>query len=421
MKNPVDEPSLKTIQVERTLDEAYYPSLDKKTIKIRSKNQVVLKAYTNSLKEEDAAKKPRPILLVPQLWVWRFEDHLISAYSAPGENLQAVHGTFFRGSSGRPKTLKEELQDFSRTTFNDSSHPDLHIGLLLADHIDNFGRTQADDKFQSPLDLYEIGVVHVMSCMNEYVISSKSGTPKIKEEWELMKNITNIRSELAMIDSILHQQKQILNSLIGYTNPDAKKDPDWWKVTSADQRLEGFLKRVTKIDRDAQRTEHDIQDRLNLVRAHASRRDARSSLALSTAVFGFTIVTIIFAPLNFTNGLLGLKSESFFNHTIQVNGTQAFKALYITKWFSKLRAIKNNNLSPGADTHPSCGRVCLFIRLHCHGISVFVVSRFLPRDGGWPWKGKKHEFWKMGGGGGGERRRRRRRRRRRKRHRSELE
>lgn len=334
------------IQVERTLDEAYYPSLDKEAVKTRNNNQVVLKVYKNLVKRKDVIEEPRSILVVPQFWIWKFEDHILSAYSASGgpEDVckyeldptrnyvsHRIHQGVMFGNEG----WKSKYVGTSTTRLY--KHPDLQIGVLLAGHIENFGNAQANDEFHSPLDIFEIGVVQILSRMDEYVKSSLSGSPKIEEEWDLMKNISNIRSELAMIHDILRQQEQILNSLIDNVDPIVKAESAWQKVVDANQRLKSYQQRLQKIDRDAQRTEKDIQDRLNLVRTHASIRDAHTSLALSTAVIGFTIVTIIFAPLGFMTGLLGLPIDRFVNHKFK----DTYRTQYVGTWFGK-SAINNN-------------------------------------------------------------------------------
>ena len=99
------------------------------------------------------------------------------------------------------------------------------------------------------------------------------------------------------------------------------------------QRLEAYRQRLDKIDRDAGRAEKDIQDRLNLVRAHASIQTSRNSLALGTAVIGFTIVTVIFAPLGFVNGLFGLPIDRFVKNKVKIDGTDTYG--YSTKYVGK--------------------------------------------------------------------------------------
>ena len=55
-----------------------------------------------------------------------------------------------------------------------------------------------------------------------------------------------------------------------------------------------------------------------LKRTYASIKDAHSSLPLSTAVIGFTVITIVFAPLAFLAALFALKIDGF--EKLQLNG-----------------------------------------------------------------------------------------------------
>jgi hypothetical protein len=49
----------------------------------------------------------------------------------------------------------------------------------------------------------------------------------------------------------------------------------------------------------------------NLKRTHSSIKDVHSNLILSTAVKGFTVITIVFAPLAFLTALFALEIEEF--------------------------------------------------------------------------------------------------------------
>jgi hypothetical protein len=58
--------------VERTLDEAYYPGLSEEAPRKRNNDQIV---------SHHGANFDRYILLVPQLWLWKYGDFIISAHS----------------------------------------------------------------------------------------------------------------------------------------------------------------------------------------------------------------------------------------------------------------------------------------------------------------------------------------------------
>jgi hypothetical protein len=123
-----------------------------------------------------------------------------------------------------------------------------------------------------------------------------------------------------MIQEILDQQDEILGSLMDDIQHQRTKDGQpllkhdersWDVITQAKDLLKKYIKRTAKIDRDAERIERAVLDKLNLKRTHASIQDAHNSVILGAAVIGFTVVTIIFTPLSFLVGLFALPVDQF--------------------------------------------------------------------------------------------------------------
>jgi Mg2+ and Co2+ transporter CorA len=330
------------VQTERTLDEAYYPSLDEEALKARNKDQVVSRECKKSLKGERVSDDTRPILMVPQFWIWKFEDHILSAYSCPGTSPEMLCEYEF------DKTLRySNCHTDLRLDPFDSIHwknkniglstkllapPDLFIGLLLAHQIDKFGQAQAG-QFQSPLDIFEIGAVQAMSSVERYMSPNASTKLDIIKEAKFMHRISDIRSELAMIQTILDNQAKVLKSVIDNASTKAKEDPAWRRVGAAPQQIENYCIQLRKIDGDAERIEKIIQDQLNLKRTHASIQDARTSLLLGAAVSAFTIITVIFTPLSFMTSLFALPIHELLNHTS--GDSKSYSTNYVGKWFGK--------------------------------------------------------------------------------------
>jgi signal transduction histidine kinase len=183
------------------------------------------------------------------------------------------------------------------------------------------------------LDLFENRVVGIASEVDGYVGDGKSSVVNFAEERYFTHIISDVRSELAMVQYFLEQQERILGDFIDSCeiNRPAAVTPDqtsshsppsrseeekrsasnWARVERAGATIKKYQRRATKIDGDAERIEKAIQDLLNLKRTHASIEDAHNSLILSTAVIGFTVVTIVFAPLAFLTALFALKVEGF--------------------------------------------------------------------------------------------------------------
>lgn len=358
------------IQVARTLDEAYYPSLDQKVLTTRNKDQVVSRECRKLLTGEDVSNDTRPILMVPQFWIWKFEDHILSAYSMPGKNPDTLLEHNFDGDLNFDYQRWKSKNIGISTSFADAGHPDLHIGFLLAERIDKFGKAQAD-MFQSPLDIFETGVIQVISRVETFMKQPTSvKSDDIKKERDFMHDISDIRSELAMIDEILRQQKDILETIIKNARVDVEvwRYPTWGKVVDASQQLDTYRQRVNKIDRDAERIEKNIQDQLNLKRTYASIRDARTSVVLGTAVIGFTIVTVIFTPLAFMTSLFALPIDNIVKHQVKIGDTNAYGTGYIGKWLGECgiddRIVEANASKPRQRFHlwsspvSRCARPC---------------------------------------------------------------
>ena len=319
-----------SIQVARTLDEAYYPSLDQEVLKTRNEDQVVSKECRKLSNGELVFKDIIPILMVPQLWIWKFEDHILSAYSAPGKNPEPLREPDIDNRLN--DDWRRELEDMGIPTLLTFSDPDLHIGLHLAHHIEKFGKLQAN-LFQSPLDIFETGVIQVITRVETFMKQRTSLKPDdIKRERGFMHDISDIRDELAMVDAILSKQESILNSEIENASVRATKHERWQTIVGAKQKLNTYRERVKKIDRDAERIEKNIQDQLNLKRTYSSIRDTHNSIILSTAVIGFTIVTVIFTPLAFMASLFALPIDKFVKHQSE---NKTFATNYIGKWFGE--------------------------------------------------------------------------------------
>jgi hypothetical protein len=324
-----DFTDINKIHLERTLDEAYYPGLSAERLKSRNQGQIVSKAFKESPKGDE---EHAPILLVPQLWLWRLDNYVVSAF-ASSEKTKSNH--YFRaGSDHRVQSTVS---------------PDLHMGLIIASRIKAFGTTYEHDdgkvKFPPTLNIFEMAMVSILSNVDEYLRPEHSGLDAGKEG-EFIQDISAIRSQLAMIQDVLNQQEEVLNGLLNDPARDdvlgsntpferdhiARTRSGWVKVEEARDMILEYRKRTEKIDRDTERIQLVIQDKLNVKRtaasmeqarasvnearastrlALASVREARESKLLSIVVIAFTIISLIFTPLSFLTSLFSLDIDTF--------------------------------------------------------------------------------------------------------------
>ncbi|KAI0416830.1 hypothetical protein F5X98DRAFT_342941 [Xylaria grammica] len=334
-KSLVADDFKKLVQYERTLDETYFPVLDPEDRATRNEDQVVSK-------EKETTDT---LLTVPQLRLWRFDDCVLTAYPevrAAGAiaDQQELEGIPDSDEVGKIRT------------------PEVLTGLIIAHHISKFGERQLG-KLPSPLDIFETSVFRVLLKVEAYL---KLPEPVMKEEDAIMFHIYDIREELVMIQQILGQQLDIVTKLIQDVErlcskgkllepspdfrglgPETLRTRAWQRVELSKVKLQKYRERVDKIDANAERIEKRIQDRLNLRRTFTSIKDARASLMISTAVIGFTIITIIFAPLSFMTSLFALPidilSQNQYKSTVaSENGTDSttlYSTGYVGAWFCK--------------------------------------------------------------------------------------
>ena len=318
---------------ERTLDEAYYPGLPVENLNQRNEDQVVTRHY-------DAAQtlEQRPILMISQLWIWRTDTEILSSYaSTPGW----------------------ESTDLAQS-------PEAFMAALMAKRILAFGNEETgnDDTdtaatvFRPTLSVFESAVSSTLGKVDQYM---KTKVFDVEKERTFIHAISDIRSEIAMILEVLLQQKDILEPLMQNEKSEYRQElrpngpyryeekKSWKEAARASKALEDYIKRARKIDKDAERIEQVIQNKLNLQRTSESIREARQAKTLSLSVFGFTIITFIFTPLSFIATLLALDIDWFDNikhnpmtaENVAIQATDANATAFIGKKvigvFSKCR------------------------------------------------------------------------------------
>ncbi|KAF2492474.1 hypothetical protein BU16DRAFT_620836 [Lophium mytilinum] len=315
----------KIIHMARTLDEAYYPGLGPDALKKRNEDQVVSRDFDGSVRP--GSTEHLPILLVPQLWLWSMENFVVSAF-ASGEQTAAneyFQNSFYDYTDYEDGRVMESFRNSFHTPGQFTSSPNLRMCLIMASRIKAFGTEyeNGNERFPPTLNIFETAVVSVLSDVDDYM---RNEVVDVQREGEFIHIISDIRDELVMIQDVLNQQEDVMNSCLGSGR---SGDPEWREVDDARDMILAYRKRTEKIDGDAARVQQVIQDKLNLKRtaasmdqALASIKEARESKLLSLVVIGFTIITLIFTPLSFLVGLFALDIDTFGGLKYTPNGSK---------------------------------------------------------------------------------------------------
>ncbi|KAI0107517.1 hypothetical protein GGR51DRAFT_570887 [Nemania sp. FL0031] len=344
-KKMQSQPARNMLQSELTLDEAYFPSLPTDILNERNKQQVVSQQCDTTLDGRETDENTEPMLMVFQLWLWRCGHYILTAMP------EADPERHRRSGEWQPVKLPPS--------------PGIQTGTIIARLISEFGNQQTNAQLCSR----DADVVRPQT--------------EIEKETKFTLKIADVREELAIISQVLEQQLEILGDLIedfesynpdshSFLNPeflqaggrlnkeaikkwevDVEAMEEWEEVKYSKIMIRKYQKRVKKIGEDAARVEKIIQDQLNLKRTHASIKDARASLTLgtaglilSTAVIGFTLITIVFAPLAFVTALFALPIDTLLRNQVlfkraedDAQPTTAYPTSYVGTWFGKLFSL----------------------------------------------------------------------------------
>lgn len=351
-----------TIHEPRTLDESYYTGLEKDELTARNKTQV---ASQQSKKK----RKEQPILMVPQLWLWSVKNSCIMAL--PAESL----------GEGLYLTLKQQFDAMSPAA------KECINGLLLSAIIMSIFINSIERPFNAGLEqplftLFEKEIAAVSEKVRGYMDKGME-TIHIERERGFIFEIHDVRDELAMIRNAVRQQEEIWNAFwedsVEEIERDLNRPPRRGKqrrrsssslasgphkspnsdegdqhnlsggkaaareelssiIGRPNTQLPRIKERIRKLDEDAERVEKWILLQLDLKSKHASLKasqaaldESHNSTTLSTAVIGFTIITVIFAPLSFLTSLFALPVDRF----QQYQKNNAYPYGYIGTWLSK--------------------------------------------------------------------------------------
>jgi hypothetical protein len=333
------------LQTARTLDEAYYPSLDETVLRDRNKNQVVTRECRQLLDGSDVSEKSKPLLMVSQFWIWRWSKLVVSAYSPPGKIPTKL--AEYQPPPGRHPYDWMDADIGMPAEFPHEGCLEGLVACLIAAQIARFGAVQADQKYQPPLAYFENGVVRVHAAVSEY---TKSGSLEVAvdadKEAGFMRDIADIKEELTMIGKVLRQQHEVLDHLIPLSGCKCERDSFQLSpidiLKNAQAQIKGYRDRVARIERDSERIDKVIGELLNLKRtaasirdAAASGKDARTSLVLGIAVIGFTVITIIFAPLAFMAALFALNIDGLAKHKSGEGNDAVYPGGYVAWTFGE--------------------------------------------------------------------------------------
>ncbi|KAI1737702.1 hypothetical protein F4680DRAFT_467969 [Xylaria scruposa] len=277
---------------------------------------------------------PESAVLIRQVWIWKIGNSILASLS--DEIYEAV---------GRGQGFRYE---------------DKHVGIaILLKHLVELFDSPQSGTSKSILRIYENVLSAISEDINEYVKSVLIEDIDIDKEKDFFHQISDFREELSMIKSVLAEQEEVWMEFMGSRWPNQRLDQQqgyrqdagdikgkiskqmpigiedeatWRMICRPRVLFNKYRRRITKLEEDAERVERNIVTKLDLKQKHAAMSEAHSTAIISAAVFGFTIITIIFAPLSFIAALFALPIDEFNKGKMGNDKDGVYSSAYIGKW-----------------------------------------------------------------------------------------
>jgi Mg2+ and Co2+ transporter CorA len=324
------------VHVPRTLDESYYPGLNDDQLSKRNDDQVLTRVAQSE-------RKPEKLLVISQLWLWKMDDIIITAVP------DSTWGEGRSEASLLVRRVNDAIFSITGTNMLKAIRPDLYLVWILSESIQVIERPHMGGFHEPIFYTFEKAVAIIFDNVQIYMTEEGMDNIQIDKEKEFMHQINDVREELTMIRSVIMQQEEVWTECW----KDCIEDPTTWRGIDADLQsslkkflgrpnalLPKFRNRLDKIDQDAGRVERWILAQLDLKAKHASLKESHNSTTLSTAVIGFTVITIIFTPLSFLSSLFALPIDRLQRQQQSIGGTAFYTTNYIGTWMS-MRNTRN--------------------------------------------------------------------------------
>ncbi|KAJ2974079.1 hypothetical protein NUW58_g8773 [Xylaria curta] len=355
-----------------TLDEYCNPNLGSAVLERRNNDQVLTR-YVRRLHSKEAPDGIESddyrlqLVTVPQLWCWKIGSKLIL--------------------SGLRQTIGQE--PYIGTDDNQN------LGKLLSRIVDSLDRPRGME-FREPIfSVFSKSISAVAEDVNRYTRSTKFDDISIEEEQRFLHEINDICEEIAMMQTVIFQQEEIWKEFTYNTWPEHWPDGEdgrfrpptghdelggvWREIAKPQAQFPKYRKRFEKLDDDAERVERNILVQLDLKQKHAAIKETHTATVMSAAIVGFTVITIIFAPLSFLTSLFALPIDQF-----QQNEEGKYTTNYIGKW------IATGEIASLAITAAAIWLACeYFLKLRVIRSIWSLVSKpflkndYIPRSGGY--------------------------------------
>lgn len=239
------------------------------------------------------------VLVVPQLWLWKVDNVLITAFPARWDSSN-VHSA--------ANYIRHQVELKKADVSSDELLHEIVVACL--EYQPNFtvcGRQLTyQDAFSGEISRISRDINHCyQSFRNDLGKSDDRFLDSFKTATTSLLDIDDVLNELTMIKRVYQNQAQVWE--------DMHKNPILGMKCrcSPDQAPHRRYTTMTRLEEDAQKVRESVVTLLQLTQGSASTENALKASEQSKILAIFTVVTVIFTPLSWIAALFALKIQNF--------------------------------------------------------------------------------------------------------------
>ncbi|KAI1125253.1 hypothetical protein F5Y10DRAFT_12021 [Nemania abortiva] len=297
-------------------------------LKLLGELLILMKAYIKNIRHPIDSKKVSRLAAVAQLaqatklvrngvvfvrqaWIWKIDGAIIVHSDENASRWDFDRPSITVRGKG-PISLDGGQLPFP------PSEPLSRLVWILGNIVEGYDEPSVSTRWNEVFLAYSNALSFISEDVNEYAKKARIEDIDLGKEKQLFHEIGDLREELSMIKSVFAEQEKVINEFL--------------RMLRIRTMFNKRRQRIANLEEDAERVERNVSVQLDLKQKHATIREAHSLAVLSATVFGFTVITVIFAPLSFIVALFALPIDRFNEGKYGSNKDGVYSSGYIGKW-----------------------------------------------------------------------------------------
>ncbi|KAI9768065.1 MAG: hypothetical protein M1840_005099 [Geoglossum simile] len=350
------------IHARRSLDGFYYPNI--RDLEARDRDQVLYK-HTRDPSSGLAISK---MLMVDQLWMWVISDHTILTFFPPNHPLNIPVGlppnqqlqlqrinelyketdlynnvceTLHKNGSERVESTLDMvallLGQAVSVLLSQTDQAEMRIADCFREYIDSLTarQTQSLETFRNYLNIAPPTNTLSHTSLDTLALQTRVSDPlSIRKELDMVVNVRDTVDELGSLQRLFEVQGEVVKKAEALFREAERThrggERSALKLMGVAGVVREFNSGAERLIEAAKRTQDSLHNLLDLKQKEANVSEARSGNLQALAVkqqgktiLIFTVVTIIFLPLNFLTSLFGVNARELTGQ----NGRLSFRTI----------------------------------------------------------------------------------------------